>query len=214
MTRDEGLEDSLGQPYVDRWAYTDDLLLAIGRVATESAMLDAALMEIVNLLSLTETWWRITEGQNTDWLLNTCKILLEEINPYYKRYSKNDHDLFMSLLREGHTLRVTRNLVVHGLWTTEHFLDENLHPLPWTEIDLKAIYTVGLGKRGREGSNYVEKYMSIDDVNQLAREIARLRDELVRAHRRMSGVENAQHWTMPRWGRDEDDGRDRWGKKK
>lgn len=213
MADSEQSEDPLGPPYVDRWAYTDELHLAIGRVAAESAMLDAALIEIVNLLSLTETWWRITDGQNTDWLLNTCQILLEEINAYYKRYSKENHDEFMALLKEGHSLRVARNLVIHGLWTTEHFLDENMKPLPWVEVDLKATYAVGVGRRGREGSNYIEKYMSIEDVNQLSRNLARLRDELVRVHRRMTGIENAQYWTMPRWARNENDGRDKWGKK-
>ncbi|MDP1711097.1 MAG: hypothetical protein Q8K86_01395 [Candidatus Nanopelagicaceae bacterium] len=211
MTEEDDLDILYGRAYIPRWAYTDALHLAIGRVAAESALLDEALTELVDELSGTMAWWRITEGQNTIWLLETCKILLEDTNAWYKKYSKVHHDAFMALLKRADGLRILRNQIIHGVWTTEHYLDADDHPLPDVEIDLDGVYIVG---RARIRADYLEQYMSINDVNLLSKDLAKVRDDLVRMYRKMTNREDSEYLPMPRWARNDNDGRNASGQMK
>lgn len=208
MTKDDNGEDLEDRPWLPEWAYTDDLHLAIGRVAATSALLDEALTDLVDALSGTSVFWRITDGQTTDWLLKTCTILLEDTNVGYHRYPQEHSDKFMALLRHADALRILRAQVIHGIWTTEHYLDANDKPLPWPGVDLNATYIVG---RKRTRSDYLVKYMSIKDVNQLSEDLIAVRSDLVRLYRQMNKSEQLMQIPLPRWEREENDGRDPWG---
>lgn len=194
-------EDEITAGDSDWAAYDERLYGAIGRVAVSSAMLDEVLTELVDELAGTDIMWRITVGQSTDWLIQSLRLLLDETDPYFRRYTHEQHRTFLSLLDEAGRLRDLRNYVVHGLWTSESAFEEDARPRPWGETE--ATEAVFYSTRARNRKGYVAHAMTVGDALRLATEIARVRDGLVRLYRQMKPDWKTRRPPLARWLQDD-----------
>lgn len=182
-------------------AYDDSLYGAIGRVAVSSAMLDEVLTELVDEFARTDVMWRITVGQSTDWLIQSLRLLLDETDPYFKSYTQEQHLAFLEMLDEAGRLRDLRNYVVHGLWTSKLVFEEEARPRPWGETEAREAVFYSTRARNRKG--YVSHAMTVGDALNLAIEIARVRDGLVRLYRQMKPDWKGSRPPLARWLRSE-----------
>jgi hypothetical protein len=177
----------------DSWTYPDALYMAIGKVAAESALLDQVLNELLDQLIGSEHTWIITTGQNSDWLIQSCRLVFEEINPFFKRFSEKDQKIFFELLSRASELRIFRNQVVHGDWSHSGSSPFGLRGRSWGDFQDDFFLYVSRD-RIRKGPD--EKDVKLLDIQELASDLAQLRDDLVRHFRQMRKLKAG---SMPRW---------------
>lgn len=182
----------------ESWTYPDALYLAIGRVAAESALLDEVLTELLDKLIGSEHTWIITTGQNTEWLIQSCRLIFEEINPFFKKYSENDQKIFFDFLAQAGQLRTFRNQIVHGNWEHSGASPFGLRGRAWQDFELESVLYVS---RARIRKGYDETCLQLGAVQQLAVDLVNLRDDLVRHFLKM---QNLDAKSMPRWACDAD----------
>lgn len=188
----------------DYWTYPDVLYLAIGRVAAESALLDEVLTELLDELIGSEHTWMITTGQNTEWLIQSCRLVFEELNPFFKEYAEEDQKIFFDLLSRAGQLRTFRNQIVHGYWDHSGASPFGLRSRAWKDFELESVLYVS---RARIRKGYEEKTLKLAEVQQLAVDLANLRDDLVRHFRQMRRL-NVD--SMLRWACEDDHGSERF----
>ena len=155
------------------------LLTAIGRVAHETALLDAMLTEFAGYLADSDSVGTLSSGQTTDWLLQTCRLLLEEADPFQRHFPQKFHEQVSALLTNAAELRVLRNRVVHGTWSNLQFHERPL-ARPFGGGKGGGVYWVA---RDRQRRAFEEQAMTIADVEQLAATIRALTSELIQAWR-------------------------------
>lgn len=112
---------------------------AIGRVAINSAKCDDRLRSILNdLAGNHDGVWLLYEGQTTEWLISTTEMMVEQLNPYFRRWPERLNNDLLAALRDLKPLRDRRNTVIHGTWELrskiEHIYDDDewgIRPRPW-----------------------------------------------------------------------------------
>ncbi len=185
-------------PPGERAFVTDpDLLNAIGSVAVESAILDDFLREMIGDLVVGHELWILLEGQSTEWLCQTSRLLLHETDPHGDYYTTDQHERFNTLINRIAELRNLRNTVVHGTWRWGPSLGtepDEIEDRPWGgPID----DTTYLCNRSRPRKIFHEQYFSVADVHRIADEI---RDtcqafvDLAREMRNSKGLGKYQHY--------------------
>lgn len=97
---------------------------AIGRVVRASAEFDSVLRLFVGRVALLgDAGWLLLEGTSSEWLAQTVPAVLEEADPYGRRFDPEDASAIRSCVVTSKTLRRVRNAVVHGTWSHEPLLD-------------------------------------------------------------------------------------------
>ena len=178
------------------WAYNDDLYRAIGRVAAASALWDELLTELLDELLGTEDAGRLFVGQPSEWLAQSCRILFDDAAKGRGRYPRAARDSFFDLLAVGDSLRHLRNRIVHGIWTNDSFHDEETRPRPWGNWDDNPSYYCSRG-RMRKGTE--EQAFSISDINRVADELSKARDDLAALYVSLEPALANKIRILPRW---------------
>jgi len=150
--------------------YTDELLLALGRVAAASAELDEALRRVLSDLvetdGQTDVIW---VGQTTDWLINSCKTMLTQRDPFLRRWTGEEQERFLSCAKRAGDLRLLRNWVIHGTFMTHRLSDlDEVQPRPWGAWD-KEPSLFCLRHRSHRGMS--ERRFTVSDVHRIADEL-------------------------------------------
>jgi HAMP domain-containing protein len=182
----------------DAWTYPDMLYLAIGKVAAESALLDEMLNELLDELIGNEHTWLLTTGQNTDWLIQSCRLVFEALNPDPNENAEKDKKILFDLFSRVGELRSFRNQVVHGDWDHSGPSLFGIRPRPWRDFEQESVLYV---TRARIRKGHEEKVLKLAEVQQLAVDLAKLRDDLVRHFRQMRNLDAS---SMPRWACEQD----------
>ncbi|MGW8766849.1 hypothetical protein ACWGN5_30620 [Streptomyces sp. NPDC055815] len=180
-----------------------ELFRAIGRVAVESAQLDEMLREMIcDLLSASENdVWLLFEGQTSEWLSDTFKAMLSQVDGYYSTWSREDHIEFRRILVELGKLRVMRNAVTHGTWREQLTLgrsegDDYLER-PWGEDSTGEQKFWCIRSRQRKGQQ--EREFTISDVDRIADEIAENRQRMADLFRKETETHPGAGDTLRRW---------------
>lgn len=178
-----------------------DLYRAIGRVASESARMDELLRELIGDVSgVDELLWVLLQGQSSEWLSETCKSILPQRDPYFRRWPKSHHAKILELLDEFSRYRVIRNAVIHGVWYPyEPFGEEDFFPRPWGATDDGSPVYYCTRSRYRKLDEVRE--MSVCDVAVLAEKIADVQRRVVSEFRAMVKHSNPDAMEpFKRWG--------------
>lgn len=194
-----GLMD--GDPVVAKgahywWAYDDALYRAIGRVAPASALFDELLTELLDELLDTELAGRLFVGQTSEWLSQSARILFQDVTLTERRYPKDTRVQFFALLEAADRLRHHRNRVVHGTWTKQQHWEDDTRPRPWGNWDDEKPYYCSRG-RARKGTE--EHAFTVSDVNRMADELSRVRDDLAALYVSLEPERANRLRTLPRW---------------
>ncbi|WP_123965235.1 hypothetical protein [Streptomyces sp. TLI_185] len=171
-----------------------DLYRAIGRVASESALMDELLRELICEVSgVDELFWVLLQGQSSEWLSDTCKAILEQRDPYFRVWPENHHVKVLELLDELSRYRVIRNAVIHGVWYPyDPFGGEGLSPRPWGAKDDGSPVYYCLRSRYRKLDEVRE--ISVGDVEVLADKIADIQKRMVSQFRAMGHSATFMRW--------------------
>ncbi|KQQ66936.1 hypothetical protein [Microbacterium sp. Leaf320] len=157
-----------------------ELYAAMGRVAHSTALLDAMLGEFAEYLTDSTNTWVFVSGQSTDWLIQTCRVLLETtLDPQRTRYPDEFHKALRQQLSRASDLRNLRNRVIHGTWSNASYAEDPLHR-PWGDTTSERTFWVA---RDRQRRSFEEQAMTASDVNRLADEIDLVTDGVIRAWR-------------------------------
>jgi len=158
---------------------SQELVTAIGRVAVESAALEASLRFLLDDLAPVHDYaWFLYEGQPTDWLINACLAVLRTRRMYDKRTEWPDD--VEETLRRAKTLSERRNQIVHGQWMFEDPDDPwaKVVPRPWggkhTDDSMLCV-------RSRRFSEWVPERWTARVVDRLAEELAQTNDAVAAA---------------------------------
>jgi hypothetical protein len=154
--------------------YTQELLLAIGRVAAASAELDETLRRVLS--DLVETDGQadvIWVGQTTEWLVNSCKAMLTQRDPFQRRWTREERERFLGFVKRAGELRALRNWVIHGTFMTHRLADNDgdVQSRPWGAWDNEPSIVC---LRHRSHSGMSERMFTVTDVNRIAGEILSL----------------------------------------
>lgn len=192
MTNEDAVELSYG------FVASGDLLRAIGHVALEATAVDEALREVLsNVLGLNSML--IFEGQSTEWLISTTKIVASEFAPRHK-YHETDLQKFEQILSEIETLRRLRNRVVHGYWASSVDDAESTLPRPWGNNGSERTYVCMQSRLRRWDWG---QYFTVSDVNLLAKKLHDSMIELIKAFIRMAdGRDVVRMGSFARWSLD------------
>lgn len=174
--------------------YTPELYAAIGRVAASSAELDELLRELLDVLLSPSEWaGMLAEGQPTDWLIRSLKLILGERDPYNDSYAPEQHAAFLSYAKRADWLRERRNSVIHGYFRSWaiHEGDE-VRGRPWGLWDDDKPFTCS---RSRRLQHFDEQWWTLSNVNRLADELHEVAIEWAQLMRAMEPV----HRPMKRW---------------
>lgn len=178
----------------------DQLALAIGRVAMNSAELDDSLRRVLSdLAGENDTTWIIFEGQGTEWLINNIKVILN-----FKSHPDHLCDGLREVLGTIKTRRNDRNWVVHGTWLTRPVSDhpDDFRARPWGALDDEPVWFC---LRSQYGTFGTAAMWTVSDINLLAEKLADVRKDLLRAygrihhHRFPELVERYGPWTPLRY---------------
>lgn len=161
------------------------VLMAIGRVAVESAKYEHELRSAHYVLLGTDGVWTMIEGQNADWLCETLKALvrdragfLEDDEPLPTAHAKAT-----TTVAAGLALLRLRNVVIHGIWSTEILGEEHdgraPRTLPWGRD--AASGRRWSCRRSRRRQEYEEHVFTAGDLERLASELKSARSELRQA---------------------------------
>ena len=155
------------------------LLTAIGRVAHETALFDAMLTEFVGYLADSDSVGALSSGQTTDWLVQTCRLLLEEADPYQRHFPASFHSRVNTSMARATELRPIRNRVIHGTWSNLRFHERPLGRPFGGSFD-GEVYWVA---RDRQRRAFEEQAMTVSDVDELADAVRALTADVIRAWR-------------------------------
>ncbi|MCZ7377305.1 hypothetical protein [Micromonospora sp. WMMC250] len=172
-----------------------ELAAAVGRVAMESALQEELLRDVLALL-VGDSGWILFEGQSAEWLIQACRISLNEVDHWHSRWKESDHERFNELLRQTDHLRKIRNVVVHGRWEDSPYNDEVV-PRPWGAWENSQAYYC-LRSRLRRG--FETRAFTVPDLTRLAESIygnsIDLADHVRQMHRAWVG---SKYPALPRW---------------
>ncbi|MBD8103760.1 MULTISPECIES: hypothetical protein [Plantibacter] len=158
----------------------DELYGAIGRVAHASALLDAMLSELAEHLTGNVETWVFVAGQSTEWLIQMCRVLLDETaDPQKDRYSADFHEALRGYLGRASELRNARNRVIHGTWSKARYAEKPL-PRLWGDSNVGRIFWVS---RDRQRRSLEDQPMTVQDVHRLADEISLVTAGVIQAWR-------------------------------
>ncbi|MDN4596708.1 hypothetical protein [Leifsonia virtsii] len=175
--------DELAQDITWHTSLPEPLYRVIGRVAHSSALLDAMLGEFAETLAGGVEAWVFVSGQNTEWLIQTCRTLLKITDPYNDSFTVDFHADILRNLDRANSLRVLRNRVVHGTWSNVPFAEEPISR-PWgSTADSDRVYWVS---RDRQRRSFEEQAMTVADVDRLADEFDRVTASTIRIYRAFS----------------------------
>lgn len=182
MRKSRYLRDMKSEPPTIVWhsELPQELYAALGRVAHSTALLDAMLTELAEDLSGHGEAWVFVAGQSTDWLIQTCRVLLDvSADPHKKIYGPQFHDTMKQHLDRAGELRVHRNRVIHGTWSKVPYAEQPL-PRPWGEEPPGVVLWVS---RDRQRRSFEEQAMTVQDVERLAAEIELVTAGVIRTWR-------------------------------
>jgi hypothetical protein len=165
------------------------LLTAIGRVATTSSQLEAALRRVVaELVGGDDAGWIIFEGQSVDWLIQNGLAVLgqhaEGSDGTMLSYGAPGNKL-RELFREADKLKGDRNTIVHGDWRTDCVgvaINEPEFCRPRSPETLRAEHVFHV-VRSRYRKGFEEQAWSIDDIEAVAATAATLAWEISGTYR-------------------------------
>lgn len=164
-----GGTDGLGKAH---FVQDERLSAAIGRVAQESALFDEFLRELLDrLVGPSDHIWLLFEGQPSEWLLETTFVMLEQVDPYFRKWSAKQRRGVEDLLNGARRLRPLRNAVIHGVWSYVSIMEpEDIRSRPWGEADSDE--PVYFCTKSRFRKVFAEARFAASDVERLANEFA------------------------------------------
>ncbi|WP_143736795.1 hypothetical protein [Microbispora sp. GKU 823] len=178
-----------------------DLYAAIGRVASESANIEATLRWIFCAYVRAESDYSdgenltvLFEGQSWEWLANNLSIVLK-VRMEHDLHDFEEYKELASILPSLTALRERRNLVIHGVWTICS-QDENdglcdlWDSSPPPAADAGPVYHF---YRSRLRKFFgAEAHMTTSDVERLADELQEADAKITAAWR--TGEETRREW--------------------
>ncbi|WP_431033666.1 hypothetical protein ACQYWQ_09190 [Streptomyces sp. P6-2-1] len=185
------------------FANNPDLYRAIGRVAAESAQTDEAFREMIGglLPDSSDDVWMLFEGQGSDWLRNTFKMMLSHVDHQHRWWSAADHQQFATLLREARELGDLRNVVIHGTWHDEMVIgwsgEDDYVGRPWGDDDTDE--PLFFCMRSRQRRALQEREFTVSDVNGLATRIAANRQLMADLYRKETPSHHGGGDLLRRW---------------
>lgn len=190
----EQASDSSTELPCPAFSYDQEAYLALGRVVAESAMMDEILRAVLADLVGSDQSWLLWEGQNTDWLIQSCRLVMHECEAWGIVFSDEERAEFDELLVKMTQLRGLRNTVVHGVWLSSGTGDQ-ARPRPWGTVkeDAGRVHYV---LRSRLRRDFAEQLWTAKDVDRLADEIAAVCASTVRLFRLV--VDGRRSWLEER----------------
>ena len=178
----------------------ENLTLAIGKVARESALMDELLREMIGDLlgEPADIVWILFEGQTSEWLATTLKELLKYVDPHYRKWEKGVHEKLISTVGELAPLRRLRNCIVHGVWLHDSAGSEDWPERPWGDVDDGTPIYYCFRSKVRDEPEMRE--LSVRDVEIIAERINDVQSRIVNHFRSMLQMINYR-WRdpLPRW---------------
>lgn len=165
MADADGLEET-------HFVQDERLRAAVGRVAQESALLDEFLRELLDeLVGPSDHIWLLFEGQSSEWLIETTLAMLEQVDPYFRKWSATQRRGVEELLNDARKLRPLRNAVIHGVWSYVSIMEpEDIRSRPWGEADSgEPVY---ICTKSRFRKVFAQARFAASDVERLANEFA------------------------------------------
>lgn len=104
------------------------LACGIGYAAMASARLDSKLRWLLASLLGDGNFipsYLLLEGRSTEWLRDSIKLVLHEIDPYFRTWPEKAHVRLCDLLEQARRLQDLRNTVIHGEWNNHAAQEES-----------------------------------------------------------------------------------------
>ncbi|WP_328411007.1 hypothetical protein [Nocardia sp. NBC_00403] len=150
----------------------DDVYPALGRLVVNSSFMEGCLRNFVHWLAVSEDAWILFAGQSVDWLIQSGKAMLSELEDT-DEFALQNIERFKAALEGAKTLSEQRNHLVHGDWRLK-FLDD-YEPRPRSSPADDRVFYVAHSRLRR---NDRVRQITVVDIELLADQMRELGEEI------------------------------------
>ncbi|WP_433679965.1 hypothetical protein [Nocardia sp. CA-119907] len=150
----------------------DDLYPALGRLVVNSSFMEGCLRNFVHWLALSDDAWILFAGQSVDWLIQSGKAMLGELDGA-DEFNLQNIERFQAALGRAKALNEHRNHLVHGDWRLQY--RDDYEPRPRNSPADNRVFFVARSRLRRDAS---VRQVAVVDIELLADQMRELGEEI------------------------------------
>ncbi|MGW0634124.1 hypothetical protein [Nocardia salmonicida] len=147
----------------------------LGRLVVNSSFMEVHLRNFVHWLVSSDDAWVLLAGQSVDWLIQSGKTMLSELEGT-PEFDLQNIERFRDALRKAKTLSEHRNHLVHGDWRLEW--DDEYEPRPKNSPADDRVFYVARSRLRRDAT---VRQVAVVDIELLADQMRELGTEIAAA---------------------------------